>query len=152
MFMRTDGLDKFARISRGQGNTEPEAYTLHQPTDVISTGPIFSGSKAYLKSSLTGKYCRVASLKAATTTQACQGTLGLLCDQVQPVAATLLTVTPSGFTFNGMSFVESSDGLLVLSSDPACVPVGSGPSYTFAPVNMGRYRADMAHALADASR
>jgi hypothetical protein len=125
-------------MSQGQGSTAPEVCSAHSPANISSTAPLFAGSKAYLKSSQTGMYCRVASVAAASTTLACKGALGLLCDQAQPVSASPLTVTPTGLTFMGMSFVASTNGLLILSSDPAGVPVGTAPSYTFPTASIGR--------------
>jgi hypothetical protein len=136
--MRTDNTSSFARRAPGTGTSSPEVYTAHDPSDATAEKSVFPGQSMYLKSTATGKYCRTASLEAAGVRRTinpaqadCTGTIGLLCDQSQPVAATLLTFTGTGFTVNGVPLVEAADGFMVLSNSSDCHPAGIGAGFEF---------------------
>jgi hypothetical protein len=61
-------------------------------------------------------------------------TQGVLCDQDSTAAATILTYTGSGLSYQGTPLVQSpGSGTLLLSADPAC-SVAGGDKLTFPPV------------------
>jgi hypothetical protein len=77
----------------------------------------------------------------------CDATQGLLCDQAIATSATKLLYTGNGFSYNGVSMVETPSGVLVLSSDPNCSNSPGGGPFTFPVVSLCRSPDQCAQAM-----
>ncbi len=126
---RNDNGTNFAYVGKGNGTSPPEMYTAYHPGNEDDPTPINAGETTILKNVETEKYCRLAPLVPQTTCN----TQGMLCDQLEPSTATILTYTGTGLAYNGVPLVQLPvTGTLVLSSDRKCREPG-GDKFTFPP-------------------
>ncbi len=130
--VRNDNLTNFAYVGPNDGQQQaPEIYSAHHPANPSSTTPIQPGETTYLRNLQTGKYCRLATLAGITVSPSTCSTQGVLCDQDTTAAATILTYTGSGLSYNGVPLVQVAPSkTLVLTADPACTVPG-GDTLTF---------------------
>jgi hypothetical protein len=132
---RVDGLTSYmyCPLPGGDGNTTQEQFTPVRPDG--GSVPIGPGQATYLRSELTGKYCRVVPVS---------GRSQVLCDQDATSTATLLTYTGYSLsTAEGRPFLNPGGSSPIYFGDPsarvpaaplaftssAAVPVASGAQY-----------------------
>ena len=125
-YVRSDNATGAAYSGTGTGSTAPEQYSVYVPGNVNSSSPILPGNTTIIKSLQTGLYCRLAPLPANTTK------LVMLCDQASAAAATNLTYTGVGLSFNGVPLVSTGAGApLMLANTTSTAPGPSDASLTF---------------------
>jgi hypothetical protein len=84
------------------GSTAAEQFTLALPPGTPGT-TIFPGNASILRSVLTGKYCKLVQWRT-------DGTQVVVCDQVDPGLATVLTYTGNGLAYKGLPLVALGPG------------------------------------------
>jgi hypothetical protein len=108
----------------GKGDTPAEQFTL-TPYSSTTSGYITPGSYSFLKSVLTGKFCRL--VPGATP-----GSKVVLCDLDTTAGATPLMYTGTGLTYNGLPLVPGGPGQpLALGTGTSIDPNGNGTSTDF---------------------
>jgi hypothetical protein len=107
------------------GQSLAEQFTLQHISN--SSGPIYPGNYTYIKSELTGKYCRLVPGTAP-------GSQVVVCDLSTTTGATPLKYTGSGLTYNGQPLLPAGNNLpLTLGPGTAVRPTGSGSGTRFVP-------------------
>jgi hypothetical protein len=127
--VRNNNTTNFAYVGKGNGTTPPEMYTAYHPGNEDNPTPINAGETTIFKNIETNKYCRLAPM----VPQGGCNTQGMLCDQLEPSTATILTYTGTGLAYNGVPLVQlPGSGTLVLRNDPKCGEPG-GDKLVFPP-------------------
>jgi hypothetical protein len=118
-YAMVDGAASPASSGNGTGTTAPEQFTAVHPGATGSITPIQPGGTAILRSVATGAYCRLAP------TPANQTQIGVVCDQASAAAATPLTYTGNGLSYNGVPLAATTPGGPLLLSNTTSSPTSS---------------------------
>lgn len=103
----------------GKGDTPAEQFTL-SPATSTTAGVITPGGYTYMKSVLTGKYCRL--VPGATP-----GSQVVVCDLDTTAQAAPLKYTGSGVTYNGQPLLPGGPGQpLTIGGNTTVNPTGDG--------------------------
>ncbi len=109
--IRSDNASAFAYLGSGNGLSPPEVYYAYHAGNLTLKTPISPGQTLVMSSSQTGLYCRLLPLLSQPSLQ------GMRCDVADPSAATVMTYSGYGLTYNGVPLYASlTGGPLVLNS------------------------------------
>ncbi len=123
--VRNDNLTNYAYVGGGSGTTPPEQYLAYHADNTGDRSPIEPGQTLRLQSAETGMWCQLRPLPSNATQ------IGMICDQLSPDTATVMTYTGDGLSYNGVRLVATGGpGTTLLLENTTTTPVvGAGADH-----------------------